>query len=437
MESKLPIYEFLIDEDGDYGVKTISLVTHPALKSSFIAFDEDKKKPKYVFIESDEKKYKGIVAGLALIPDKMVYRVDEEGNEYMGYFSKETIEKIRDKYHKEVLNLNSVNLEHSELFVDAYLVESYLLNTPARIAEVKEKGIVDAVDGAWFTAFKVENKEVFTACVNGVFTGFSVEAFLDRELRLSQNKFNNQKIKKMKKNLIERLKERVNKILDEVRFEEALVPELNVTITWDSEGSEVTKTYNNEAGDEVIEPIGAGEFILEDGRTVVVDDGSMLVEVRDAVAEEEPVVEDVPVEEPVVEEPVVEEPVVEEVPPVSGDTEVVAEVIEDVPLPVGEDVPVVEDGDVSAKTLGELIDVTTDGDYVISVKVAGGMITEAAVSAEQMLVTQQLNDKIAELEAKLSDPITDPLLTDKKLNKDDITELTVFQRVARRKGLDY
>ena len=160
---KLPIYEFLIDDDAESGVKTISLVSAPAMKSDFLVFDEQKSKTKYVFVKKDDKEYKGIVAGLALIPNKLIYRIDEEtGEEYNGYFSEETIEKIRNKYHKEVMNLKSVNLEHVETdVVEAYLVESYLLDSQVRVEEALGKGIPEAVLGSWFVAFKIEDKEVF------------------------------------------------------------------------------------------------------------------------------------------------------------------------------------------------------------------------------------------------------------------------------------
>ena len=409
MENKIPTFEFLIDDSEDSGVKTLSVVTSPAMESSFITLDKQDKKSKYVFIDKDEKQYKGIVAGLAIIPDKMIFRQDEEGNDYQGFFSIETIEKIRNKYHKEVMNLKSVNIEHSDVFIDAFLIESYILDTEERVNEVKSKGIEEATLGSWFTAFKIENKEVFNACVSGVFNGFSVEAFLDRELKLSVNNNNFKKIKTMKKNLLERLKMRVNKILDEVNFEESLVPELNVTLVWDEVGSDVTKTYVNDDELEVTEPIGVGEFVVEDGRIIVVDENSMLVEVRDAVVEEELVEEEVVIVEP----------------EVSGDTVVEEELVEEVVI----------ENDIAAATLGELIDVTKDGSYSISVVVLDGVITEANVSAEQNLIAQELNDKIKELELKLSEPIAEPKLTDKKVIDGEVLELTVYEKIAKRKGI--
>lgn len=415
---ELPVFEFLIDENDEIdGVKTISLVGHPAMDSKFLVFDKDNKNPKYVFLEKNEKEYKGIVAGLSMIPDKMIYRADAEG-EYYGYFSVETIEKIRNKYHKELMT-NNVNLEHNAKdYIDAYLVESYLLDTEDRVNEVKAKGIADAVLGSWYTAFKIEDKEAFNKALNGEFTGFSVEAFLNRELRAMGAVKNNNKlkeIKNMKKSFVQKIKEKLNSIVESLIFEEALVPELNITLTWGEVGEAVTKTYMDESDVEVVEPVGEGEFTIEDGRTIVTDANSALLEIRDAVEEPAPV-EEAPAEVPV----------------------------EEAEVPV-EEVPVVPaEGDLASKTIGDVLgDLTKDGEYSIKVTVEGGMVTSAVADSSQVLVEQMsakdteiqtLKAEIEALKVKLSEPIAEPVLKDKEI-QGEVKELTVYEKVARRKGL--
>ena len=59
------------------GMKAISIVDKPAIESEYIAFNKAEKKQMYFKV--DDKKY--IVAGLALIPDKLIYRVDEATGE--------------------------------------------------------------------------------------------------------------------------------------------------------------------------------------------------------------------------------------------------------------------------------------------------------------------------------------------------------------------
>jgi hypothetical protein len=415
----LPTFEFLIDDSPESGVKAISMVTSPAMKSGFIAFNTIPATPKFIFISKDEKEYKGIVAGLAMIPNKLIYRIAEDGTEYNGFFSSETIEKIRDKYHREQLT-QVVNLEHSDTFVKAYLVESYILDTEEMVAAVKKKGIREACLGAWFTAYKVEDREVFQQVLDGVFTGFSIEANLELELKLSEVSINNnnKNVKKMKKNLTEKIREQFNKMLNNILFEEALCPEQNFVLVWGVEGEAVTKTYTNVDGMEVTEPVGQGEFVIEDGRTVIVDENSALVEVREAVVEEVPV-EEVPA------------PVEEEVPApvVSGETEM--DVVVDPVLPVVSDFE---------KPLGSFLDLTKDGKYSIECIIEAGLIKSATVKSVAELMSAQdavvtaLNAEIAELKVKLSAPIATPIL-----GNDKVVEITAYEtnyeRVAARLGL--
>jgi hypothetical protein len=299
----LPVYEFLIDDDIESGVKAVSLVGQPAMKSSFIAFDNVNKKPKYIALKSD---YKQVVLGVVMQPDLPIYRVDEETKEeYYGVFSKETIEKIVHKFHKEQVFTDDVNLQHDDKQkISAYMFMDYIVDSELQVEDLNAKGISDVKLGSWIAAYKIEDKEVFEKALNGEVTGFSIEAFLNRELfkamEIKNNNNNFKEVKKMKKTIIEKLTEKLNKIVKEISFEEALVPELNVTLTWGEVGEVVTKTYMDESDVEVVEPVGEGEFVIEDGRTIVTDANSALVEIRDAV--EAPVEEEEETEVKAVEE---------------------------------------------------------------------------------------------------------------------------------------
>jgi len=415
----MKIFEFLIGEDDDTGVKTISLVDSPAMESDFIAFDKQDKKLKYISLEKQGDEYKGIVAGLSMIPDKLIYRIDPETQEeYYGYFSQKTIEQIRNKYHKEMQTSN-VNLDHNaNAYIDAYLIESYILNTEARVEEVKAQGIEGATIGAWYTQFKIDDEEVFQKVLDGEFNGFSIEAYLNRELTTfgaaMKNNFK-EKEKKMKKNLIQKFKDFLVTLEAEesvsISLEDALVPEQGFTLSWGEVGAEVTKTYTNDAGEEVTEPVGQGEFTIEDGRVVVVDENSMLIEVREAEAEPEE--EPAPAEEPAPEEEVAaaeEEPADEK--PAKSDLD---------------------------KSLNELLDLTKNGDYSVMVSVQDGKVSYGAISSwtEIRMASEvdALQAKIAELEQKLSEPIAEPKLTDSTITSGDVKELTVYERVAKRKGI--
>lgn len=370
----MKVFEFLINpEDEQLGMKAISIVDKPAMESEFIAFNKQEKRK--VLFKIDDKKY--IVAGLALIPDKLIYRIDEETNEeYLGYFSAETIELIMDKFMKESINgtLKDVNFQHNgEDKANAHLVESYILRTEEMVKAVQAMGIQDAVLGAWFVAYKFDSFEDYDKAVDGGFTGFSIEIMLQRELKMSKNNIkNNSNIVMTKiKNLVDKFKAILQELENEGNtFEDVVVPDIGKSLRIGEIGTPVLWVSVDETGQEITEPAQEGNYILEDGRTVVVDAMGNLVEIKEAGTMPEPInPEDMKTETPV--ETPIQTPLAEvtpeetpEVPQASGETQT----------------------NVSEKTLGELIDVTKDGEYYISVVVSGGQITEAVVEAEQSLV---------------------------------------------------
>lgn len=168
--------KFEIDpNDKGTGVKAISLVDEPALESNFVAFSKDK--PQYIELKLEG--YKQVVAGLALIPDKDIIRLSG-GEKYVAFFTKESIEKIRDKFHKEQMTSN-VNVDHSQDdFIEGYLIESFIIDSSERLADVTAKGIKDAVLGSWFVAYKIEDEKVFKEVLDGKLRGFSVEIFVNK-----------------------------------------------------------------------------------------------------------------------------------------------------------------------------------------------------------------------------------------------------------------
>ena len=388
MKNIIPTFQFVIDDSEESGVKAISIVGDPAFQSSMITFS--KEQPKFVTLANKKKQ---ICAGLSLIPDVPIFRSDPFYGEYYGFFSKETIEKIVEKYHYE-MNSNKLNLDHNEdAFIDAFMVEDYIVNTEARVEDLKSKGIEhENIMGAWYTAFKIKDKNVFEQIESGeVGTGFSVEAFLDKII-VQMNKNNNFNMKKDKKTLLEKI---IAIFSTEETFERALVGELGFSIEWSEVGAPVNKITVDTEGVETLEPVGVGEFITDAG-VIVVDESSNLLEVRE-----------LPVEEPVVEEPVVEAPVEE--PMAEGDPVIEEPVVE---APV-EEAPIEEpSADVKIKTIGEIVG-DVDGEYYIKVVVSGGAVTEAEVSSETNLLKASVDALLAkntELLAKLEEPIGDPII---------------------------
>jgi hypothetical protein len=479
MKKNIPTFQFVIDDSEESGVKAISIVGDPAFQSSMITFSKEKPK----FIALVDKKMKQICAGLSLIPDVPICRIDETFGEYYGYFSKETIEKIVEKYHME-MNMNKLNLGHDKSkYINAFMIEDFIVDTQQRADDLKVKGIEHPnIMGSWYTAFKIKDKNVFESIINGdSSTGFSVEAYLNRFSMQVNNKFN--KMKKDKKTLLEKI---ITIFSDEQDFARSLVPALGFDIEWGKPGEPVNKIEVDQNGNEVSSPVGPGEFATDAG-TIIVDESSNLTEVRPpapVAAADTPVTDNQSPDNA----------------PASGDTtgmsseesmkaypwdtcisdqlkagysqtaadkicgwikannsnqeDLTEEVLKTLlteeemackkkKLADGVMDPSMMDPnaiidpnaepqvspDVKTKTIGDIIG-TNDGEYWIKVCVEGGIITEAEVSSE----TNLMKTKLAEIEAenkdlkkKLEEPIGEPILEAPKVIK-PFAEMSAYEK---------
>jgi hypothetical protein len=118
---------------------------------------------------------KRLVVGLALVPDKKIYR-NNGGFEYNITFSKDTVRKAAEKYLKS-LKIHNATIEH-EMEVDGvYLTESWIVEDVQ-----KDKTALydlDAPEGAWAVSMRIENDEVWEDVKAGKYLGFSIEGIFN------------------------------------------------------------------------------------------------------------------------------------------------------------------------------------------------------------------------------------------------------------------
>lgn len=163
----LDIIELFIDDaKEDDGIEAISLVEFPAIEENFIALSKHKVDFKTVDAE------KRIIVGLALVPDKQIYR--RKGDyEYNVIFSKETVRKASELYLKR-LKLNNATLEHDDqMTTGVSVIESWIVEDPE-----KDKTALyglNAVKGAWAVTMKIDNDEVWEDVKAGKYLGLSIE----------------------------------------------------------------------------------------------------------------------------------------------------------------------------------------------------------------------------------------------------------------------
>ena len=299
------LYDIAIDPtDFETGLNAISLVENPAVEVDFLAFAKDESA---VLQFADEERH--IITGIALLADTPIYRIAPDRTEYYVRFTKDCIRQLVEKYFKFGLT-NSVNIEHkNNQFVDGVtMLESYIID--------KERGIcpsefASVPDGSWVVSYKVNNLDVWSKIKTGEVKGFSVQGLfriIETKLEMSSNKPEEENLEntehqnKNNISLMSKLKEKIKALL--MQYAAVSTDKGNLIYNTDmlEVGSEVF--VEDENGENV--PAADGEYMLEDGRTVVVVEGKVteIKEKEEAPAEpemkpaEEQMVDETPAETP-------------------------------------------------------------------------------------------------------------------------------------------
>jgi hypothetical protein len=167
------LFYIQVNDFDETGMNAISLVDAPAVEHNFLCFDKDKK---YNLEFRDEAKH--IITGVVALADTPIYRYNPSIGDYWVVFTKDTIQKMIEKYSRSGL-FNSVNLDHDDQrFTNSvFMIESYVVNRERNIVPV---GFEDIPDGSWICSFKVEDEQLWSEIVNtDKFNGFSLQGVFD------------------------------------------------------------------------------------------------------------------------------------------------------------------------------------------------------------------------------------------------------------------
>jgi hypothetical protein len=166
----------LSEEDLEAGVDAISIVSEGAIEEDFIALSK-----KDVNLKTIDKEQR-ILMGPALIPDKMIYRREEE-NEYYIYFSKETVKKVSEAYLKRGYQSNST-LEHGPDIDGVCVVESWVVQDSEKDKAAYYNMTMPV--GTWMVSMKVYNDDIWNDFVKtGKVNGFSIEGKFTENIQAS------------------------------------------------------------------------------------------------------------------------------------------------------------------------------------------------------------------------------------------------------------
>ena len=175
----MDIVELFIDDENEYsGIDAISVVENPAIEEDFVAL----KNQEFKLAEVDAEKR--ILMGPALIPNKPIYRKNED-KEYYIYFSKNTVKKASELFLMRGKQNNST-FEHQTPLQGMSVVESWLVEDDKQ--DKSRKYGLDVPVGTWMVSMKVNNEEVWQEVKAGKIKGFSIEGYFADKIERPQDK---------------------------------------------------------------------------------------------------------------------------------------------------------------------------------------------------------------------------------------------------------
>lgn len=177
-------YELIFPEGG-IGVFKVSLVKNPAIETTLMKFSSEEK----MYFSNEEKR---VVYAPAMIPNKMIFRNNIQGEPANVFYTAETIEKLQQNYFRNKGNF-STNLDHADNNIEGvFPFESWIVQNK-EIDKSKDMGF-DVPNGTWMMGHKIDNDLVWNDYIKtGKIDGLSIEASLLHKEQLI-NKVNMSKL---------------------------------------------------------------------------------------------------------------------------------------------------------------------------------------------------------------------------------------------------
>ena len=258
------------DKDNK-GVFAISLVEAPAMESEWVALKENP-----IQLKAIDKKEQ-MLLGVALIPNKPIYRNDDNG-EYLIEFTEDAVRETAYKFIRQG-NQNNATVNHEiKLGKDVVnVVESWMIDD-----EVHDKtrihGITEPV-GSWAVKMKVNDPDLYAKAENGELKGISIEGLFDKQLvNLKTENMSKQSIAEaVKDGFAEAFKLFKNDKpeTDEVKLGSAMLKDGEKEIQYEGEElvAGVSATLDGE-------PVPVGEHELDNGQVIVVEEAGTIAEIK-------------------------------------------------------------------------------------------------------------------------------------------------------------
>lgn len=201
MENNFKIVELILGDEEEAGIDAISLVEHPAIEEDFIALKNER--VEFKTIDEDKR----IIIGLALIPNKPIYRRNDNGEEYYIYFSRKTVRQAAEGFLKKH-KVHNATLEHQVKTDGVSVVESWIVEDVEK-DKTAMYGLNASV-GSWAVVQRVDNDEVWADVKAGKYRGLSIEGYFADKMERPKDSVGMSKEDKEAYDLIDQIKNILN-----------------------------------------------------------------------------------------------------------------------------------------------------------------------------------------------------------------------------------
>ena len=199
---KLEAKDFL-----DTSIFATAFVSDPAIRVGFVYLNGDSV-PSFNMKFAEEK---GMVYTPVLIPNQIIPRVDEQGEEFEVYFDAKTIEELREAYIKAGNPITNWNSQHTaEKLEGVTVLDNWIIDNPEMDRAI-ELGFVGLPKGTWMQGIKVDNPVVRERIKNKEYFGISIEGDFNHVLTNLSN-INN----KPNNNLMNKLEQAITKLTEKL-----------------------------------------------------------------------------------------------------------------------------------------------------------------------------------------------------------------------------
>jgi len=150
------------------GGHKVSLVKDPAIEETLLKFNAEQEEKLY--FANDEKR---VVYSVAMIPNKLIFRKDINGEPAQVFYDDEAIFDFQKQYLKDN---RGVNINHEQFNTDGiYPFENWIVAN-SKNDKSNELGL-NAPTGSLVVAFNIENDNTWNDVKEGKLDGLSIEGF--------------------------------------------------------------------------------------------------------------------------------------------------------------------------------------------------------------------------------------------------------------------